>query len=68
MEEKLLKLDKLITDMLNQKEMISEELQVLKNNDQIKSYRYRELMGRKLINNEIVNVLNEYKLIEIKEK
>lgn len=64
MDNKLVIVEKLITDVLNQKEAISAELQVLKNNDQIKSYRYRELMGRKLINNEIVNLLKEYKLIE----
>lgn len=67
MERNLVKLEKLITDVLKQRENINLELQEIKDQDQTKSYRYRELMGRKLINNEIVNILTEYELIE-KEK
>lgn len=42
---------------------ISERLEELRKNNQEKSYRFRELIGRKLVNNAFISLLEAKKII-----
>jgi hypothetical protein len=61
--DKLAKFENMVEETILKQEELSKELEILRNKQQTKLYKFRELLTHKLINNAIITILERYKLI-----
>ncbi len=62
--ERLEKFEKALKDILNEYEKLGKELEELRNEGKMKTTKFRELLGRKLVYSMIINIFKRYDLIE----
>ncbi|MDD4298340.1 MAG: hypothetical protein PHS98_01745 [Bacilli bacterium] len=61
--DKLAVFEDIIDDILLKQNEISQELKILRNEQQTKSYRFRQLLGQKLTNSALISIFESYKLM-----
>lgn len=67
-EERLEGFEKALKDILNEYEKLGEELEVLRNDGKMKTTKFRELLGKKLVYSMIITIFKRYNLINDEEK
>lgn len=60
--------EKALKDILNEYEALGVELKELRNEGKMKSTKFRELLGRKLVYSMVITIFKKYNLIEEKEE
>lgn len=53
----------MVEEVINEQSSLSNQLEELRKDKQEKSYRFRELMGRKLVNTAFISLLEEKKIL-----
>lgn len=61
--KKLAGLEKLVEDLVAEQERISDQLDTFRREGKTKSVRFRELMGQKLFNSNVLNLFERYGLL-----
>ena len=64
MNERLEKFEKALQDILKQYDKLGEQLEELRNEGKMKTTKFRELLGKKLVYNMIITIFKRYDLIE----
>jgi len=67
-EERLEGFEKALKDILNEYEKLGKELEVLRNDGRMKTTKFRELLGKKLVYSMIITIFKRYNLINNEEK
>lgn len=67
-EERLEGFEKALKDILNEYEKLGKELETLRNNGKMKTTKFRELLGKKLVYSMIITIFKRYNLINDEEK
>ena len=67
-EERLEGFEKALKDILNEYEKLGKELEVLRNDGRMKTTKFRELLGKKLVYSMIITIFKRYNLIDDEEK
>ena len=62
--EKLERFEKALQDILNEYNKLGEELEKLRNEGKIKTTKFRELLGKKLVYSMIITIFKRYDLID----
>ena len=62
--DKLERLEKALSDILNEYDNIRKELEKLRNEGKSKTTKFRELLGKKLVYNMIITIFKRYDLID----
>lgn len=62
-EERLKGFEKALKDILNEYEKLGKELEVLRNDGKMKTTKFRELLGKKLVYSMIITIFKRYNLI-----
>lgn len=62
-EERLEGFEKALKDILNEYEKLGKELEVLRNDGKMKTTKFRELLGKKLVYSMIITIFKIYDLI-----
>ena len=62
--DKLEKFEKALDDILNEYKKLEEELEVLRNDGKMKTTKFRELLGKKLVYSMIIAIFKRYDLID----
>jgi hypothetical protein len=60
---KLAQFENIIDELLLKQEEISKELDILRKAEQSKSYKFRDLLGHKLINSSLITIFKSHGLI-----
>lgn len=61
--DRLEKFEKALNDILNEYENLGNELEKLRNDGKIKTTKFKELLGKKLVYSMIINIFKRYDLI-----
>ncbi len=67
-EERLEGFEKALKDILNEYEKLGKELETLRNDGKMKTTKFRELLGKKLVYSMIITIFKRYNLINDEEK
>ena len=67
-EERLEGFEKALKDILNEYEKLGKELEILRNDGKMKTTKFRELLGKKLVYSMIITIFKRYNLINDEEK
>lgn len=67
-EERLEGFEKALKDILNEYEKLGKELETLRNDGKMKTTKFRELLGKKLVYSMIITIFKRYNLINEVEK
>lgn len=67
-EERLEGFEKALKDILNEYENLGKELETLRNDGKMKTTKFRELLGKKLVYSMIITIFKRYNLINDEEK
>ena len=62
-EERLKGFEKALKDILNEYEKLGKELETLRNDGKMKTTKFRELLGKKLVYSMIITIFKRYDLI-----
>ena len=62
-EERLEGFEKALKDILNEYEKLGKELEILRNDGKMKTTKFRELLGKKLVYSMIITIFKRYNLI-----
>lgn len=62
-EERLEGFEKALKDILNEYEKLGKELETLRNDGKMKTTKFRELLGKKLVYSMIITIFKRYNLI-----
>ena len=62
-EERLEGFEKALKDILNEYEKLGKELETLRNDGKMKTTKFRELLGKKLVYSMIITIFKRYDLI-----
>lgn len=62
--DRLENFEKALTDILAEYEKLGKELEVLRNDGKMKTTKFRELLGKKLVYSMIITIFKRYNLIE----
>ena len=62
-EERLKGFEKALKDILNEYEKLGKELETLRNDGKMKTTKFRELLGKKLVYSMIITIFKRYNLI-----
>ena len=62
-EERLEGFEKALKDILNEYEKLGKELEILRNDGKMKTTKFRELLGKKLVYSMIITIFKRYDLI-----
>ena len=62
-EKRLEGFEKALKDILNEYEKLGKELETLRNNGKMKTTKFRELLGKKLVYSMIITIFKRYDLI-----
>ena len=62
-EKRLEGFEKEIKDILNEYEKLGKELENLRNDEKVKTTKFRELLGKKLVYSMIITIFKRYDLI-----
>ncbi len=65
--ERLENFEKALQDIVNEYNNLGKELEKLRNDGKIKTTKFRELLGKKLVYNMIITIFKRYDLIDKKE-
>jgi hypothetical protein len=60
---KLAEFENIIDELLLKQEEISKELDILRKAEQSKSYKFRDLLGHKLINSSLITIFKSHNLM-----
>ena len=66
-EKRLEGFEKALKDILNEYEKLGKELENLRNNGKMKTTKFRELLGKKLVYSMIITIFKRYNLIDEEE-
>lgn len=66
-EERLKGFEKALKDILNEYEKLGKELETLRNDGKMKTTKFRELLGKKLVYSMIITIFKRYNLINDEE-
>lgn len=61
--EKLERFEKALDDIVKEYELMGQELEKLRKDDKMKTTKFRELLGRKLVYSMIINIFKKYDLL-----
>ena len=67
-EERLEGFEKALKDILSEYEKLGKELEILRNDGKMKTTKFRELLGKKLVYSMIITIFKRYNLINDEEK
>ena len=67
-KERLEGFEKALKDILNEYEKLGKELETLRNDGKMKTTKFRELLGKKLVYSMIITIFKRYNLINDEEK
>ena len=62
--ERLENFEKALLDMLNEYDNLGNQLEKLRNDRKMKTTKFRELLGKKLVYNMIITIFKRYNLID----
>lgn len=62
--EKLERFEKALSDIVNEYIKLGKELEKLRNDGKMKTTKFRELLGKKLVYNMIITIFKRYDLID----
>ncbi len=62
--EKLERFEKALSDIVNEYIKLGKELEKLRNDGKMKTTKFRELLGKKLLYNMIITIFKRYDLID----
>ena len=62
-EKRLKGFEKALKDILNEYEKLGKELETLRNDGKMKTTKFRELLGKKLVYSMIITIFKRYDLI-----
>lgn len=62
--EKLERFEKALKDILDEYDRLGKELEVLRNEGRMKTTKFRELLGKKLVYSMIITIFKRYDLID----
>lgn len=62
--EKLERFEKALSDIVNEYIKLGKELEKLRNGGKMKTTKFRELLGKKLVYNMIITIFKRYDLID----
>ena len=62
--ERLCRLEEMVKLLQNEQQMLSEQLQQLREEGKTKSYHFKEKMGRKLVAAQVLDELKRYEIID----
>lgn len=65
--DRLERFEKALEDILDEYNKLGNELETLRNKDKMKTTKFRELLGKKLVYNMIITIFKRYNLIEDKK-
>ncbi len=59
--------EKALQEILNEYDYLGEELEKLRNDGKMKTTKFRELLGKKLVYNMIITIFKRYNLLDKKD-
>ena len=62
--DRLERFEKALADIINNYKILGEELEKLRNEGKSKTTKFRELLGKKLVNSMIITIFKRYDLID----
>ena len=65
--ERLENFEKALREILNEYDYLGEELKKLRNDGKMKTTKFRELLGKKLVYNMIIMIFKRYNLLDKKD-
>lgn len=62
--DRLEKFEKALNDIIEEYKKLGKDLETLRNEDKMKTTKFRELLGKKLVYSMIINIFKRYDLID----
>lgn len=62
--DRLERFEKALRDILDEYEKLGKELEILRNDEKMKTTKFRELLGKKLVYSMIITIFKRYNLID----
>ena len=66
--ERLENFEKALQEILNEYDHLGKELEKLRNDGKMKTTKFRELLGKKLVYNMIITIFKRYNLLDKKRR